>query len=188
MSVGAAFVGGSPCTRRTTVSSGSFIARMSSRASWPPGARTKGSSAPAGYASLTGPPGLRAGVGYDRLVDPVGIRLLERPAGQAGERVVHAGGEAAHPRVRERHRALEPRPPHELDGFVRGGVRRSVREAELIRAETKRRADGRIEFSHRALAELLDRVVERPDALHCAVGKALRERAVAVVELLRRRP
>ena len=124
-----------------------------------------------------------AEIALEGLGDPVGIRLLERAVGERVEQRADAFGEPAHDRVRERHRALEPRAAHELDRLVRGRVRRGVRVAELVRAEAERRAHRRIELAHRPLAERVDRVVERAHALHGAVGEPLRERALALVEV-----
>jgi hypothetical protein len=56
---------------------------------------------------------------------------------------------------------------------------------ELVRAETERRAHGRIELAHRPPAELVDREVERADALDRSVGDPLRKCAVSAVERLR---
>ena len=64
-------------------------------------------------------------------------------------------------------------------------MRRCVGIADLVRAETQRRAYGRIELAHRTLAERVDRIVERTHALHCTVGEPLRERALALVEAFR---
>jgi len=128
---------------------------------------------------------VRAEIALEGLGDPVGVRLFQRAVGQRVEQRAYAFGEPAHDGVRERHRALEPRTPHELDRLVRSCVRRGVRVAELIRAQAQRSADLRIELSHRPLAERVDRVVECALALHRAVGKSLRERALALVEVAR---
>ena len=53
---------------------------------------------------------------------------------------------------------------------------------ELIRAEAQGRPHRRVELPHRSLAELLDAEVDRPSALHRAVGQPLRQRAIAIVE------
>ena len=135
------------------------------RASAPsaPETRTNVSWIQSGYDSFSGP----SGSDVEQRRDPV--------------------GEPAHHGVRERHGALEPGAADELDRLVRGRMRRGVGVAELVRAEPQRRAHGRIELAHRPLAERLDRVVERPHALHGAVREPLRERALALVEPLARR-
>ncbi len=153
---------GSPETSRTTVSSGSFIARMSA-------------SAPS-----------RTEHADERLVDPVRVALLQRAVGERVEQRPDPVGEPPHHGVRERHGTLEPRAADELDRLVRRRVRRRVGVAELVRAEPQRRAHRRIELAHRPLAERVDRVIERAHTLHGAVREPLRERALALVEPLRR--
>ena len=59
-------------------------------------------------------------------------------------------------------------------------------EAELVRAEPERRPDWRVELPHRATAERLDGVVERPHPLHGPVGELHREGPVAALEPLGR--
>ena len=129
---------------------------------------------------------VRAEDADERLVDPVRVALLQRAVGQRVEQRPDPVGDPPHHGVRERHGALEPRPADELDRLVHRGVRRGVGVAELVRAEPQRRAHGRIELAHRPLAERVDRVVERPDALDGAIREPLRERALALVEPLRR--
>ena len=99
---------------RTTVSGGSFCARISASAASSPKSRTPD------------------------LEDPVGIRVLERALRELVEQSADPLGEAAHDRVRERHGSLEPRGADELDRLVRGRVRSDVEVAELVRAETER--------------------------------------------------
>ena len=74
----------------------------------------------------------------------------------------------------------------ELDRLVRGRVRSDVEVAELVRAEAERCEHRRVELAHGPAAERLDRVVERPHALHGSVRELLRERALARVEVRRR--
>ena len=124
-----------------------------------------------------------------RLGDPVRVGVLQRrfSGGRLGKGVEERPdpvGETAEHRVRERHRTLETGAPDELDGLVHRRVPGdAVDEPELIGAEAKRRAHGRIEAVHATPPELLDRVVERAHALHRAERQPLRERAIAVVEL-----
>ena len=61
-----------------------------------------------------------------------------------------------------------------------GGI--AVHERELVGAEPKRGAHGRVELANGPLAERLDRVVERAGPLHRPVGELHRERPVARVE------
>ncbi len=76
----------------------------------------------------------------------------------------------------------------ELHGLVHGRVsRNSLHVAELVRAKPQRCPDRRIEPGDAPPSECLDRVVERADTLHGTEGKALRERAIPVVETRRRR-
>ncbi len=121
---------------------------------------------------------------HEGLVDPVGVRLLQRPVGQRVEERLDPVGQPSHHRVRERDGPLEPGAADELDRLVDGRVLRGVGVAELVRAEPQRRTHRRVELPHRPPAERLDRVVERPYALHRAVGEPLRERALALVEAL----
>ena len=136
----------------------------------------------------TGEGAARAEIAPERLGDPVRIRMAERrlrrrALGQRRDQVADPLAHPAHDRVRERDRALEPRATDELDRLVHGGVaRNAVEEAELVRPEPQRGADGRVELRDRPLAECLDRVVERPDPLDGAVRKLRRERPVALVE------
>ena len=91
--------------------------------------------------------------------------------------------------VRERHRTLEPRAAHELDGLVHRGVaRHAVEEGELEGAEPQGCAHGRVETPQRATADRLDRMVERAGPLHGAVRELPGKRPVAVVEPGRRGP
>ena len=123
------------------------------------------------------------------LPDPVGVRVLQRALGQRREQRPDAVRDPAQHGVRERHGPLEPSPADELDGLVhRGVLRYSVEIRELVRAEPERRQDRRVELAHRPLAERLDRVVERPHALHRAERELPRERAVARVEPFRGAP
>ena len=112
-----------------------------------------------------------------------GYDSLSAPSGSDASNCAHALGEAAHDGVREWHGALEPRAPHELDRLVRGGMRRGVRVAELVRAEPECGADGRVELARRPLAERVDRVVERTHPLHGAVGESLRKGALTLIEV-----
>ena len=99
------------------------------------------------------------------------------------EQVADSVGQPPENRVRERDRPREPCRPHELDRLVHGGVARdAVDEAELVRAQPQRRSDRRVEPVHLSPSERLDRVIERPHPLHGAVGEALRERAVPLVQ------
>ena len=67
-----------------------------------------------------------------------------------------------------------PARAHELHRLVHRRVRRdAVHEGELVGAEPERGAHRRVELAHRPPAERLDRVVERPDALHRPVGELL---------------
>ena len=97
--------------------------------------------------------------------------------------------EPPHDRVRERRRRARARRARtsSTDSFTAACGRDAVEEAELVGAEPQRRAHGRVELAHRPAAERVDRVVERADALHRAVGELLREGAVARVEPLGRR-
>ena len=128
---------------------------------------------------------LLAEVAPPHVPDPVRIGVLERPLRQFGEQALDPVTDPAEHRVRERDRPLEPGAPHELDGLVHGGVaRHAAEEAELVGAQAQRRQHGRVELAHRPLAERLDRVVERPHALHGAECELPRKRAVALVEAL----
>ena len=74
--------------------------------------------------------------------------------------------------------------PNELDGLVHSRPRRhGVHERELVGPEPKPSPDGDVEAGHGPPADLLERVVERADALDRPVGEALCERPVARVEL-----
>ena len=129
---------------------------------------------------------LRAEVPLPHVEDPVGIRMLERSLRQRIEQRADPLCEAAHHRVRERNRPLEVCGAYQLHRLVHGRVRRDLEVAELVRAEAKRGEHRRVELAHRSAAERLDRVIERPDALHRSVRDPLRKRAVALVELLAR--
>ncbi len=119
--------------------------------------------------------------------DPVGIGVLERPLRERREQRREAVGEAAQHGVREGDRTLEPGAPDELHGLVHGGVAGDALDvAELVRAEPERCANGRVEPRHRPPCERLDGVVDRPDALHRAVGEPPGQREVAVVQALGR--
>ena len=61
-------------------------------------------------------------------------------------------------------------------------MRRHLRERELVRAEPQRGLYRRIQLGHRAAAERLDPVVERPDPLNRAVGQPLRKGAIPRLE------
>ena len=77
-----------------------------------------------------------------------------------------------------------PRTADELDRLVHRGVARdAVDEPELVRTETEGSSHGRVETVDAPSAELLDRVVERADALDGAEGEPLRERSITLVEL-----
>ena len=113
---------------------------------------------------------------------------MSGPSGSASRSGADPVADAAQDGVRERDRALEPRPADELDRLVHGRVARNAVEiAELVRAEPQRRPDGRVELPHRPLAERLDRVVERAHPLNRAEREPPGERAVALVESLRGR-
>ena len=56
-------------------------------------------------------------------------------------------------------------------------------ERNLVRAETQRGADGRIELRYRPAAQRFDPVIQRPQPLDRPEGEPLRERAIALVEL-----
>src|SRR5436190_6248114 len=112
--------------------------------------------------------------------------MLQRPFRKRTDQLSDSCVQTAHDGVRERDRPLEPCTAHQLDGFVYRSMRRNARGVgELIRAEAQRRANGRIQLAQRAAPEFLDRVVERANALHGAVGEALRERTIARVEPFR---
>ena len=119
--------------------------------------------------------------------------MLERSlaavvSGSAVEQRADAVGEPTEHRIRERDRALEAGTPDQLHGLVdRRVARDAVDESELVRAETERGSNRRVEAVDAPSAELLDRVVERSCALHRAVGQPLRERAITVVEAAGRR-
>ena len=122
----------------------------------------------------------RAELAPPRLRDPVGVGVHERRSGrrflvQAREQVGQALGEPAHDRVRER------RPP--ARARLRGRARPSrstaacAGTASMKRELVGARAAGRHAPAGRASApaagRALDRVVERPDALHRPVGELL---------------
>ena len=120
-------------------------------------------------------------------MDPVGVRVLQRPLGEGVEQISEPGVEPPHHGVREGDRPLEARCADELDGLVHDRVRRhAVQVGELVGAEPERRPDRRVELADGPAAERVDPVVERADALDRSVGDPLGERAVARVELLRR--
>ena len=108
--------------------------------------------------------------------------MLQRALGQRRDETAQALREAPADRVRECRRPLEPGAPHELDRLADDGMSREVEPAELIAVDAQRREHRRIELPHRPPAELLDPVVDRPHALHRAVGDPLREPPVALVE------
>ncbi len=114
---------------------------------------------------------------------PVGIRELERALGQRVDQLAEPFRQAAHDGIRERDGALETRATDQLDALVHGRVRGDgVEVGKLVRADPQRGQHRRIELAHRPAAQRVDAVVEHPDALHRAVGDALGERAVALVE------
>ncbi len=119
---------------------------------------------------------------HEGLVDPVGIGLLQRPVRQRIEERPEPVPEPTQNGVRERHGPLEPGAPHELDRLVDGRVRCGVGPAELVRAEPQCCEHRRVELPQRSPAERLDRVVERPHALHGAVRDPLRERPLPLVQ------
>ena len=128
-----------------------------------------------------------AEVALPHLRNPVRVRELERPLRQTGKQAAETYRQPAHDRVRERDRPLEPCRAHELHRFVDRGVPRDPGQVrELIRAGPQRRPYRRVESRHRPPRERLDAVVERPRALHGAVGDLLGERAIARIESLRR--
>ena len=116
--------------------------------------------------------------------DPVRVRKLERPVGKRIEQGSQAVRQAPQHGIRERHGALQPRTPHELDALVHGRMSgNAVEIGKLIRAHPERGQDGRIELADGPPAERLDAVVERPSSLHRAEGDLLSQRPVALVEL-----
>ena len=111
--------------------------------------------------------------------------MLGRVVGQGVEqRRALAGGPAQHG-VDE----AVPRAPARLGELHRigedGVVGRTVQVEQLIQPEAKRREHRWVQPIRRALGETLDQVVERPLALHGAVGQAHRQRPVARVQSLR---
>ncbi len=116
------------------------------------------------------------------LGDPVGIGMGESslrgsPCGKVPEREPPQDG------VRELHGPFQPRLADELHGLAHrriGGDR--IQVGELVGADPESGAHRRVELAHRAAADLLERVVERADALDGAVGDPLGQRAVALVE------
>jgi hypothetical protein len=112
--------------------------------------------------------------------------MLERAFRQRVDERPNAFRDASQDGVRERHRPLEPGAPNELDRLVHGRVARDpVEIAELVRPEPQGGQHGRVELSHRTLAERLDRVIERPHPLDRSEGEPPRQRDVAVLEPLR---
>ena len=109
--------------------------------------------------------------------------LGRRAVGKGVEEWAYPVRETSQHGVRERNRPLEPGPPDELDGLVHGRVARdAVDEGKLVRAEPERGPHGRVEPLDAPATEGLDRVVERPPALHRTEREALREAAIAVLE------
>ena len=113
--------------------------------------------------------------------------MLERSFGQRGDEGAEALGQAARHRVREPRRAFQVRLAHELDRVVGDCVRRRLAPRDLVGGDAQCSQDGGIELSCRAAPERVDAVVDRAHALHGSVGDALREGAVARVELARGR-
>jgi hypothetical protein len=91
-----------------------------------------------------------------------------------------------HHRIRKLDGALDPGVPDELDRLVHGRMDGDLRVRELIGAQPQRRAHRRVELGDRTAAELLDPVVESPDALDRPVGQPLCERPLARVDALNR--
>ena len=97
-------------------------------------------------------------------------------------------GETTEHGVGERHGALEACTADELDRLVHRGVARdAVDEPELVRTETEGSSHRRVETVDATAAELLDRVVERADALDRTEREPLRERSITLVEASRNR-
>ncbi len=125
------------------------------------------------------PPGLR---------DPVGIRVLQRSLlrrvlGERGEQRADLFGDPAEDGVDEARRPARARGADELHSLVHARPRRHpVEVRKLVCAQSQRRPDRDVERRHRASADLLERVIERPHALDRAVGDPLRESAVARIE------
>ena len=138
--------------------------------------------------------GVRPQLAPPRLRHPVGVRvaqcrLCRRALGKRYAEVACAVREPPEHRIRERHRPLEPRLPHELDRLVDGRVaRHAVHERQLVRAESEGIADGAVELPHGALPERLDRVVERARPLNGAEREPPGEGAIALVERSRLGP
>ena len=122
---------------------------------------------------------------YEGLVDPVGIRLLQRPVRERLDERPDPVRQPTHHGIRERDRALEAGAAHQLDRFVDSRMRRGIGVTELVRAKPQRGPHRRVELPHRPPPEGLDRVVERPDSLDGAVREPLREGPLALVEPLR---
>jgi hypothetical protein len=111
--------------------------------------------------------------------------LLRRRVRERLDELAQPETEPPHDGVREFDGALEARGSHELHGLVHRCVRRDLGKCELVRAQPKRRANRWVELRDRPLAELLDPMVERADALDGPVRQALRQRPVPRVETLR---
>ena len=85
--------------------------------------------------------------------------------------------------IRELHGPFQPRVAHELHGLAHRRIRGNrIQVGELVGADPESGAHRRVELSHGAAADLLERVVERAHALDGAVRDPLRQRAVALVE------
>ena len=111
-------------------------------------------------------------------------RLGRRPLRQSLDQRANPVRQTAQDGVRERDGAFQPGTANELDGLVHRGIPRdAIEERELVGAEPQRSANWRVQLGDRPPTKRLDRVIERPHALHRAVGKPAREGAVAVVKL-----
>ena len=109
---------------------------------------------------------------------PSGVRVVERGDSGAASRAARRMTAFAKPVARGEHRLGEL--DRLLDGRVGG---HAVQEEELEDAEPQRVAQRRRRSCARARDERrVERVVERAQALHRAVGELLRERALAGVE------
>ena len=117
-----------------------------------------------------------------RLVDPVGVRLRERPRRQSGDERGKPFDEAPRDGIREAGRVRQARAADELDRVVDGRVGRRVAPRGLVAGDPKRREDRRVELRGGTASEDVDAVVDRPHPLHRSVGDPLSERAVARVE------